>query len=280
MKKPLGAKIIGIILVTFSILGILFSLSGIIAVWVIRPSFRNSGEEILTSLEDALVTSQEGFTIMDQAIDDLLLDFDIIEGSFEDLETTLDGVSGSLETSADLIGDDLKQTVIDTQTALNSAASSAELIDNTLSFLSRIPLLGVDYDPEVPLHISLDQVADNLEKFPPALETIESGINETTIGLGSLQTNLNDLSDQIQEFTDDLENAQVVLATFNDSIDVIITRVKSLNDNLGSYLTIASLFISGMLFWLGFSQLAVLNQGFVYMKGETIIVNLSDIQRK
>ena len=192
----------------------------------------------------------------------------------------MEGVSGSLDTSANLIGDDLKQTVIDTQMALESAASTSVLIDNTLDFLSKIPLLGVDYQPEVPLHISLAQVADNLEKFPSALETIEGGINKTTDGLDDLQLNLTDLSDQILTLGDDLEKAQVIIKKFDDSIEVIQIQIITLGDRLGLYMSIISLFLSGLLFWTGLSQLIVLNQGFIYLKGDTILVNLSEIQRK
>ncbi len=280
MKIPLGQKILGLSLIIISALGLLFSISGITAAWIIRPRIRASASELLASFEDALSTSQEGFSLMDQAIEDLLSDFEIIDESFNSLDTTLEGVSGTLDTTANLIGDDLKQMLIDTQTGLSAAATTAELIDNTLSFLSRIPLLGVDYAPEVPLHISLEQVADNLDDFPDTFQTIEEDINVTNDGMGALQTNLVDLSDQIHAFTNDLENAQTVLRKFNDSIDVIVTRLRSLNDNLSIYLTFSILFISGMLFWIGISQLNVLRLGLIYLKGETFVLNLLETQKK
>jgi chromosome segregation ATPase len=280
MKINSSLKLSGSMLVIFSILGLLFSFSGIAGVWIIRPRLRDSVSELLSSLEEALLTSQDGLTLLDQAVDDLLSEFVIIEDSFDSLNMTLAGISNSLETSANLIGDDLKQTVGDTRTALDSAATTAELIDNTLTFLSKIPLLGVNYEPEVPLHISLNQVADNLETFPTTLDQIETGLNETTDGLESLKTDLKDLSDQIQGFEDDLENAQVILGRFNDSIGVMETRLSMLNDNLPRFLTLISLFLTGVLFWLGFSQINSLTQGFLYLKGETTVVNLSNIQKQ
>lgn len=280
MKKLSGFKLSGLILIIFAVLGLLFSISGIAGIWLIRPHIRDSVSELLSSLNEALSTSQDGLTLMDQAVDDLLSEFVIIEESFDSLDVTLAGISASLETSADLIGDDLKQTVGDTQTALDSAAITAELIDNTLTFLSKIPLLGVNYEPEVPLHISLNQVADNLETFPTTLDQIETGINETTDGLESLKSDLKDLSDQIQGFEDDLQNAQVILGRFSDSISIMETRLNVLNDNLPRYLTLISLFLSGVLFWLGLSQINSLIQGFHYLKGETTVVNLSSIQKQ
>lgn len=280
MKKPLGHKLTGITLVILAILGLLFSISGIIATWIVRKPTQDSLSEVLASLEDALANSQEGFTLMDEAIDGLLADFEVFEGSFTSLDTTLGGVSDSLGTSADLIGDDLKQTVLGTQTALGSAAITAELIDKALSFLSRVPLLGVDYDPEVPLHISLEQVADNLETFPTTLEQIESGLNTTTDGLESLQSDLSGLSDQIQDIESDLESAQVILKKFNDSIEIVETRLAKFNDNLPTYSTLLSFLITGGLFWLGLAQISVLTQGLLFLKGESTIVNLADARGK
>lgn len=280
MKTPFRLKAAGFLLIVLSILGILFSLSGIVAGWIIRPRIEDSIMEVLVSVEEALVTSQEGLTLTGQSLDDLLEDFVIFEDSIESLDATLEGVSSSLETSADLIGDDLRQTVLDTQTALDSAAISAELIDNTLGFLSRIPLLGVDYDPDVPLHISLTQVADNLETFPTTLDQIESGLNTTTDGLDSLQEDFQNLSDQIQTFENDLESTKDVLEKFNDSIEMIQIRLGRLNENMPTYLTFLSLFLTGILFWLGLAQLAILTQGFLYLKGKQTIVNLSDYQSK
>lgn len=276
MKTSLSRKLLGFVLIILSILGILFSISGIIATWVIRPRLRDSLSEAIASLEDALTSSQKGVTLLDQSISDLLGDFSTIEESFESLDITLSGITTSLETSADLIGDDLKQTVSDTQIALDSAVTTAELIDNTLKFLSRIPLLGVDYDPEVPLHISLEQVAENLDTFPATLEEIETGLKTTTDGLASLQTNLMDLNDLVQSFSTNLENAQVVLGRFNDSIGVMETRLESFNENLTLYLSILSLLFTGIFFWLGLSQISILSQGFLYFRGETTIVNLLD----
>ena len=192
----------------------------------------------------------------------------------------MEGVSDSLETSSDLIGDDLKQTVLGTQASLDSAAVTAELIDKALSFLARIPLLGVDYDPEVPLHISLEQVANDLEHFPATLEQIESGLNTTTDGLELLQSDLLELSDQIQDIEDDLESAQEILKKFNDSIEAIETQLTTLNVNLPTYFTIMSLSITGGFFWLGLAQIPVLTQGLRFLKGESTVVNLVDIKKK
>ncbi len=89
-----------------------------------------------------------------------------IETTIDNLDETLISVSDSLDTSAVLLGDDLRQTIMETQTALSSASTSAKIIDNTLVFLASVPFIGVEYQPDVPLHTSLEQVAANLDDIP------------------------------------------------------------------------------------------------------------------
>ena len=79
MKKPLSHKIAGYTLVIFSILGLLFSTTGIVATWVVRSPLQKSFLEVLSSLEETLSNSQDGFTLINQVIDGLLADINILK---------------------------------------------------------------------------------------------------------------------------------------------------------------------------------------------------------
>jgi len=176
--------------------------------------------------------------------------------TFDNLDGTFDSISESLDTSATLIGDDLRLTVNDTQIALASSSTSAELIDKTLSFLAAIPLIGIDYQPEVPLHIGLAQVADSFENIPDSLKDIEQGLNETTGGLDTLKTDLSNLTEEVLLLDDDLEDAQSVLMDYQATLEKLNNRTKAIQDNLPLILTLMSIFISGTFFSLGTAQIS------------------------
>ncbi len=71
-------------------------------------------------------------------------DLILIQSSLDGLKSSLDSIADSLVTTSSLIGDDLNLTLTEVQTAVSSAAVSAEFIDDTLAFIAAIPLLGAD----------------------------------------------------------------------------------------------------------------------------------------
>lgn len=280
MRNPTKLRILGIIFIILSSLGILFSLTGITSMWIIKPRIYAASITLIGSMDESLDTTEDVLLILDSVLENSKTSLGIIEETFRGLEDTIESTSTSLDSSAVLIGDDLRLTILDTQTALSSAASSAELIDNTLSILASIPLLGADYRPDVPLHISLAQVASSLEEIPESLEDMEQSLTDTAQGLDTLNENLSEITGNIGDFSGDLEDAQQVLIDYGEIIEMTKERNANLRNNMSLYLILLILFMSGILFWLGFAQVTILMQGLDYFKGEQRVVNLADIRRE
>lgn len=270
----------GKIFIILASLGIIFSVAGIGATWIIKPRFQVALLGIIDSLDKTLISTDEGLLIVDGILNDSKENLSIIKTTLETLDSTIVNISVSLDTSGKLIGDDLRLTVTDTQTALSSAATSAKLIDDTVAILAQIPYLGANYQPDVPLHISLEQVAGSMNDMPEALETIEQSLGNTADGLNDINTNLSELSDNINNFEADLADAQLVLIEYGNFIDQAEKTTSKLYNNLARYLTLLSLFLTGILLSLGFAQASILVQGFAYMQGKQQIVNLADIRRE
>jgi hypothetical protein len=245
----------------------------------VKPRIEQDILESLDLFDETLQTTGEGLSVLDSAIENVKTDLTTIMATFKNADTTFDSVTISLTTSATLIGDDLRTTVNDTQVALASTASSAELIDKTLTFLSKLPLIGVNYQPEVPLHISLAQVADSFKTIPDALEDIEIGLDDTSTGIETLRGNLATLTEDIILLDDDLEDAQDVLASYQTTLDKVLTRINTLQDDLSLILTLTCLFISGAFLSLGTAQVSTILLGLQHYRSEEQTVNLSDIKR-
>lgn len=279
MKNPKKIRFLGMILLILSSLGILFAIVGITTLWIIRPRLLNGIGSLLDSFDATLATTDKGLDVLDGAVQDSITNLGVIDDSLENLGKTLDGVSASLESSATLVGDDLRLTIIGTQTALNSASTSAVIIDNTLKTIASIPLIGKDYQPDVPLHTSLEQVAGSLEDVPETLETIELSLKDTITGLDSLKTDLSTLRENIGNVEEDLESAQQVIDDYHDVIKKASIKLENFRAHFSTFLFLSMIILSGMLFWLAFAQLSVLIQGIKYWQGDQHLVNLADIQR-
>ena len=280
MKNPPRLRKLGALLIIMAALGILFSLSGFLATWIIKPKAQRALLDSIQIFESTLKTTDTGIQVLDQSIDNAKSDIVTLQDSLDELGTTLNDVSTSLDTSATLIGDDLQLTVINTQVALSSAATSAKIIDDTLAFLAAIPLLGADYQPEVPLHISLEQVAEGLDDVPETLETLEGNLKATSSGLDSFSDDLSTISQDMDSFSSDLGEIQSTLDDYAAILEQALEKIDLLQERLPGNILLGCIFLSGVLLWLGVAQASVLMQGLALRNDELEVVNLADLTRE
>ncbi len=280
MRKPLPYTRLGKILIVLAAAGMIFSLAGIAAIWFLRPGATQHISNTLDIFHATLITSGDAVDVLSGVVDKAENDLGLIQASLDSLGTSIDGISTSLATSSALIGDDLSLTVNQTQIALSSAATSAKIIDDTLSFLASVPLLGADYEPDVPLHISLTQVADSLEDVPGSLDSLESNLNTTSEDLTAFSEDLAILADNLGTFSEDLIETKGVLAEYDAIIASATTKLETFQSRLGGYSILLSVILTGMLLWLGIGQFDVYLRGYEYIHHEEKTVSLSDLTRE
>lgn len=280
MKPTLSTKILGTVLIVVSILGILFCLSLITATWMIKPDVQTTLTTLIQIAGDSLEATDSGILLLQSTLETSESNLNTVETSLVNLGVTIESISPSLKTTATMLGEDMTQTVVDTQTSLESAAISAEIIDDTLAVLATIPLLGADYQPDVPLHISLQQVADNLDDLPDSLETIEDSLNTTAESLNTVQGDIELLAEDINAFSEEISEAGVVLDEYARILDDLQTGLMTLETSLASYLTLLAAVLTGLFVFLLTAQVNILTNGLEYLRGDITVVKLSDLDRK
>jgi len=279
MKYPPSQRTLGKTLVILSVLGILFSLSGIAGLWITKPRLQAGLMEFVEILDNTLYTTSNGVKLLHDTLSQSQTDLEEVSLSLGTLRSTLESVTASLDISATLVGDDIRLTIIQTQIALSSAASGAKIIDDTLSLIDRIPFVEIDYRPQVPLHISLEQVAGSLEEIPTALESLERTLKDTSTGLSLLSEDLVELSTDIASLSDDLGDAGEVLEEYALITQTALEKIETLRSKLPWNLSLISIFFTGMLLWLGIAQVNGILQGLTFWRGEQEVVNLADLSR-
>lgn len=280
MKYKPSIRILGRLFIIFSIIGILFSAVGIGLIWMMRPKIKNALSSLLVTLDETLVNTDASLLIMSNVIDITKTNVITLETTIDDLDGTLSSISDSLDTTAVLVGDDIRLTIIDTQTTLSSAAESSKLIDNFLLLLASIPFIGADYQPDVPLHISLEQVSSNLDEIPQSLEAMEQTLSDAARGLDVLNENMAHISDDIRALETDLTNANKSIKEYRQIIKQVKEKTINLQENLGLYLIVMSIIFSLVLLFLGIAQISLFLEGWRYTHDEIKVVNLADIQRE
>jgi methyl-accepting chemotaxis protein len=279
MKHSPFLRTVGIIFVITSILGVLISIVGIGTIWLVRPRIENSLTDAVNTINDTLHTTNKSLTVMGNVIELTKTNILTVETTIENLDETITGVSDSLDITAVLVGDDLRETIMETQTALTSASSSAKIIDNTLLFLASVPFIGVEYQPDVPLHTSLEQVAENLDDIPGSLESMEQTLSSTADGLDTFYVDLSLLAKDISSFEEDLSEAQVLLDEYHDIIEKTEEKLVNLRENISLYSILLSTFSTLLLFWMLIIHFSIFLQGWHYLTGEPKVIKLSDLKQ-
>jgi methyl-accepting chemotaxis protein len=279
MKHSPFLRTVGIVFVITSLLGLLISIVGIGYIWMVRPRIEKSLTDTLNTINDTLHTTNKSLTVMGNVIDLTKTNIQTIETTIDNLDETITDVSDSLDITAVLLGDDLRETIMETQTALTSASSSAKIIDNTLLFLASVPFIGVEYQPDVPLHTSLEQVAANLDDIPGNLESMEQSLSAAADGLDTFYVDLSQLSTDISSFEEDLSDAQVLLDEYHDIIEKTEDKLGNLRENISLYSVLLCAIITLLLFWMLIIHFSIFLQGWHYLTGEPKVIKLSDLKQ-
>lgn len=280
MKSKPNHRGLGNLLIWIALIGVIFSIFGMGTTWYFRPRIQAAIFTIIDSLDQILVNTKSGLDVLEVTLEGAAQNLDVISATLDNLTNTIDNITLSLDSSADLIGGDLRDTIIDTQVALSSAATSAGLVDNTLRFIASIPLLGADYRPEVPLSTSLENVAESMSEVPQSFLEIESVIRETQTGMEELQADINVLSADIRDYEDALFEAQVILIEYDLIFTDIREQLINLRQQTADFLLIASILLTGGFFLLGIAQINTLQLGKTYRNSEIVTVNLAELQRE
>ncbi|NLN70873.1 MAG: hypothetical protein GX142_08860 [Chloroflexi bacterium] len=279
MKISLNNRKLGQILISIALIGMIFSFFGIITTWYYKPKIEETMLGVLDSLEQVLNNTRSGLIVINDTMTVATGNIEMITDSLENATNTLDNIAVSLTSSADLIGGDLRETIIDTQIALTSAAQSAGIIDNTLRLIAAIPILGADYRPEVPLSTSLANVSESLMNVPEKFLEINQFIKETEGGLGDLQTDISVFSAEIQSFEDSLTETQTLVAEYDLIFETMQEQFLGMRKQIPTFLLLVSIFITGGFFFLGFSQIIIYDQGKTLRDGERVLLSLSELNQ-
>jgi methyl-accepting chemotaxis protein len=250
-----------------------------VGTWHYKPGVETSLLELVEILQDSLETTESGIVVLQSTLDTSETNLTTVENSLINLGITIESISPSLTATATMMGEDMKQAIIDTQVSLSSAAASAKIIDDTLSLLASIPLLGLDYQPEVPLHMSLNQAADNLDSMPESFDTIEDSLNQTADSLDLVKSDIDQLAEDIGLFNEDLSDAAEVLTEYKVILDETTIKVNTFEDRLPDSLTATAGILTGFIMLLLVAQVSALTQGMILLRGEVKVVKLSDLDR-
>ena len=258
----MARKVIGYTFIVAAILGLIFSLAGIVLVWVVRTPLTTNLISTLDLVDNTLEATSSGLTIVDDTLTSTISDLSSIENTVQTAGKGIDDSVPMVDALSTLLAENIPQSISATQTALTSLQEAAGTVESTLRLVTSIPFLPIEsYDPEVSFSDALDDVSQSLDAIPQSLSEMESTMNTTQGNLVMMGAQINIIARNIAELRDSFYEIQLVFDQYQDVISTAQDKLDTFRGNLQVGITITAWIFTIIFIWLGIAQLGLLTQG-------------------
>jgi len=261
-------RILGFVLVVVAAISLLVSIVGVIEVWTMRQPVVDATTSGINLFAETLDTTSNALLVTSASLQSASDTVTTIEQTSVTVAQTMSTTRATIGSFSILMGKDLPASIDSTRTALKSAQSSAVVVDSVLTTLSRIPLINIQYNPDMPLNVSLGDVGKSLDNLPPTFSSVERNLNTTGNGLDQLVISLNELPKTTQQAQRNIADAQKVVASYQDEVNRLQKLTQQIKTDLPTVFTVMSTGLTFLVFWLGLLQAQVLLRGFELLKGD------------
>ena len=260
--KILFSRTIGVLLIIAAIFGMAASVFGLYFTWTNIPQMEQGIVSGTAVLHDTISATDDLLTVVDDTLTTTSTIVSSIEKTMTGLANTVENTSIATLAVGGLVGEDIAGVIEKTQDSIMSAAKSIQLVDNFLRMASKIPFVGIDYEPDAPLGQRFEEIGESLTSVPDTLAQVQNDIANTSTNLDVVKSDIEEFGTAISEINTNLEDAQKVIADYHAILAQLDSSLTTLEENLPNILRLLAVAITALLVWLMFTQIAMLVQGF------------------
>jgi hypothetical protein len=260
--KQILVRIAGIALIVAGVAGLAFSILGLVVLDRVHERVEPALMEQVELADRTLAATAEGLALVETSLSDAAEMADSLESTMANVSRAAGDTVPILDSVGKMVGEQLPATLKATQDTLASVAQSAKLIDDVLAVVTAIPFLGLErYNPEVPFHQGLDDVATSLDDIPTSLITAQEGLDIASRSLEGLEGDFEAMGESIAGLTISLEKGESVVVRYQEIVNDMQGLVVSVKQGLPQWLQWLQTGLSLVLVWLGIAQIGLLTQG-------------------
>ncbi len=259
--NPIVKRTIGTILILLAAVSLLFSLYAVIQVHRLQEPVREGVVEGIDSLDSALDTLGEALNLLKDVLINTTSLLNSAKTTAVNIAQSIHDTGLMADNLVTLTRDDLPLTIANTQTSLASAQSTATIIDGVLEGLAKIPLLGLDYRPDVPLSTALGQVSTSLDPLYTSLQDVSDDLETTSTDLQAVETEIIQISLDIGDTLKNLSSAQELIISYLEQITVLQIKLDKARQNAPGIIESAAWICTLLLLGLAVAQAGTLVHG-------------------
>lgn len=212
------------------VVGVAASLVGGIYVFAVLGGWGDSFRRSLEVTSRAVSTVNNTLTVVDDAFSVVDTTVDTVDGSLSNISQTLLAVDNASTTLQVLLTEDLPADITAIRSAMGGLIGTAGVVDGILSALA---VVGLPYDPDVPLDEALTAVDQRLGDLPDRFGELSDDLGRASSGMvplaedvDMLRSDLIELRIQlgvssrlVREYADAASEADQVVADALDRVD-------------------------------------------------------------
>jgi hypothetical protein len=254
--------LVGTLLIVASIIGLLFSIAGLIGIWQVQPKIEEGMSQTLDLLSDSLGATYQGLVVTQGSMQQSITSVQTLAETVSAIGVTINTTSPLLDSVATLIGEELPATVESTRQSLISAQQGAAVMDGVLSVLTAIPLISSErYNPDKSLSESLGEVATNIEGLPEKFQDMSTKLGTTSESLVEVEAGMTTMATDIEAIATSLEGYNEVMEQYKTTVATVKKEIDKINDGSEQIVTVLVWAVAIFLVWMAIAQIGLLTQG-------------------
>lgn len=272
--KNILLRFLGIFLVAVALAGVLLCCVGIYGVWRFKGVAESETLALLDLASQTVDSAVEGLSSTQVSLEAALESINSLDASLKIVDVTMENSTHFFDTTSQLTSDILPNTIRSTQKAIQTAAQSAKLVDDTLAIIAAIPLVGSGYKPDTPLSDALLEISTSLDALPGTIEGINDDVLEIKGNMVDLEAQIKNASGQTEQIKNSLGETKSVIVKVNDLAKQIQPRLTNLRTYIPRWLNYLVWGLTIFFVWIAIAQIGIIVQGLgliLEQSGQTLL---------
>jgi predicted PurR-regulated permease PerM len=262
--SPTLKKTFAVLMVLVTTIGIILSLFFLYLTWRARQPVTEKLQSVSKQASSLLQTTIVGLDIIDQVVTNVYSSTLYLDDATNALAQTIDNTDQFIDSAGSFLGEGFNTTITNTQKTIESAQASALVVDNILTTLSKIPLIGIDYNPSTPLSTALGEVSASLDPVQESLKGFQENLVATQSNLQLFVDQLTLMEQNISDINQNLASSQAVIENYKTQVTSMKEWLNNAVVSLPTWVTTLCVFITIFILLLIFVQGSIFLQG-IYM---------------
>lgn len=263
-------KVLGVVMLLIALIGLGISAFGIV-------TSRQLFEDIALRLDNTLGLTAES---LDTVTDTLLLTkttVSQVESSLEtvgetavELSETINNTQPLMDQITTVATEELPDSLVAVQESIPDIAVAAGAIDDTLRLLDSfevdrqifgVPIrfdLGVDYQPDVALDVTVNQLGQSLEGVPDSLRGLEVNMSAVNQNLNNIGANVLTISEDLERINQSVGEVEPLIDDYIQLVEETDLLIQEAQVSIAQLLDAVILITTALFIWMGLNQIVPL----------------------